>query len=84
MPDMSGVDLQRALTEQGIDIPVIVLTGHADKNRLVVLAVAIQKFVSDHVQMPVENRLSPRRTDVVTSDWAWNEEVMGARYREER
>lgn len=57
---MSGVDLQGALTEQGIDIPVIVLTGHADKNRLVVLAVAIQKFVSDHVQMPVENRLSPQ------------------------
>ena len=30
MPDMSGLELQRALTEQGIDIPVIVLTGHAD------------------------------------------------------
>lgn len=30
MPDMSGLELQEILKEQNMDIPVIVLTGHAD------------------------------------------------------
>jgi len=30
MPEMSGLDLIRRLRNQGIDLPVIVMTGHAD------------------------------------------------------
>lgn len=30
MPRMSGMELQRRLVEQGIDIPIIFLTGHGD------------------------------------------------------
>ena len=30
MPEMSGLDLQERLIEKGIDIPVIIMTGHGD------------------------------------------------------
>lgn len=30
MPGMSGLDLQRHLAAQRIDLPVIIITGHAD------------------------------------------------------
>jgi two-component system response regulator FixJ len=30
MPGMSGLDLQDALAEQGIELPVIIITGHGD------------------------------------------------------
>ena len=30
MPNMSGLDLQGALVAKGIDIPVIIVTGHGD------------------------------------------------------
>jgi FixJ family two-component response regulator len=30
MPDLSGLDLQRGLSQAGIDIPIIFMTGHAD------------------------------------------------------
>lgn len=30
MPEMSGIELQREMTSRGIDLPIIILTGHAD------------------------------------------------------
>jgi len=30
LPDMSGLELQRVLANQGIEIPVIIITGHGD------------------------------------------------------
>lgn len=30
LPEQSGLDLQRALTEQGVCLPIIVITGHGD------------------------------------------------------
>lgn len=30
MPGMSGLELQRALTERGVSLPVVVITGHGD------------------------------------------------------
>lgn len=32
MPGMSGLELQRELTARGIDIPVIIITGHSDRH----------------------------------------------------
>ena len=30
MPDMSGIELQEEMKRRGIDLPIIILTGHAD------------------------------------------------------
>ena len=30
MPEMSGIELQREMKARGIDLPIIILTGHAD------------------------------------------------------
>lgn len=50
MPGMDGLALQRALTEAGIDIPVIIMTGHGE----VPLAVAALKAgASDFIEKPV-------------------------------
>lgn len=50
MPGMDGLALQRALTEAGIDVPVIMMTGHGE----VPLAVAALKAgASDFIEKPV-------------------------------
>jgi Response regulator len=52
MPEMSGLDLVRKLKEQAIDLPVIMITGHAD----VPLAVeAMRAGVVDFLEKPFEN-----------------------------
>lgn len=52
MPGMSGIDLVRRLKAQAIDLPVIVITGHAD----VPLAVeAMRAGVVDFLEKPFEN-----------------------------
>lgn len=30
MPEMSGLEVQRAMADQGIDMPIVILTGHGD------------------------------------------------------
>ena len=30
MPGLSGLDLQKRMTQSGVDLPIIVLTGHGD------------------------------------------------------
>ncbi len=52
MPDMTGLELQEALRERKADIPVIILTGHAD----VATAVrAMKAGATDFVKKPFEN-----------------------------
>lgn len=52
MPGMSGMDLVRKMKELEIDLPVVVITGHAD----VPLAVAAMRAgVVDFLEKPFEN-----------------------------
>lgn len=54
MPGMSGLELQRELADQAIDLPVIILTGHGN----VQLAVhAMQAGAIDFVEKPFNNEL---------------------------
>jgi len=54
MPGMSGLELQRELADQAIDLPVIILTGHGN----VQLAVhAMKAGAIDFVEKPFDNEL---------------------------
>jgi two-component system response regulator FixJ len=54
MPDIDGLELVRRLTALGVDLPVIVMTGHAD----VSLAVeAMKAGVLDFIEKPYEDEL---------------------------
>ena len=54
MPEMSGIDLIRRLRADGINLPVIVMTGHAD----VPLAIeAMRLGVSDFIEKPFDDEL---------------------------
>lgn len=51
MPVIDGLAVQRILTERGVDMPVIVLTGHGDVN---VAVAAMKAGAVDFVQKPYE------------------------------
>lgn len=52
MPDMNGLELQEALAKRKVEIPVIVITGHAD----VATAVrAMKNGASDFVEKPIDS-----------------------------
>lgn len=54
MPGLSGLDLQRALLEMGISVPIIFMTGHAD----VPMAVdALKAGASDFIEKPFANQV---------------------------
>ncbi len=54
MPGIDGVELQRKLKEKGIDMPMIIMTGHAD----VALAVAAMKAGAvDFIEKPFDDEL---------------------------
>jgi two-component system response regulator FixJ len=51
MPGLSGLDVQRALRERRVDLPVIIITGHAD----VAMAVqALKAGAADFIEKPFD------------------------------
>jgi len=51
MPDMDGLEVQRAMTDRGIAMPVVVLTGHGD------VSIAVQAMKAgavDFIEKPFE------------------------------
>ncbi len=52
MPHISGLHLQRRLQERGVDLPVIVLTGHADVE---LCRRAFHQGASDFLSKPVDD-----------------------------
>lgn len=51
MPDMDGMEVQRALTARGITLPIIVMTGHGDVD----MAVTVMKAGAiDFIEKPFE------------------------------
>lgn len=51
MPGMDGIEVQRALKEQGVLLPVVVMTGHGDVNTAVD---AMKQGAVDFIEKPFE------------------------------
>jgi RNA polymerase sigma factor (sigma-70 family) len=54
MPEMSGLDLQRALLDRGISLPVVVLTAHGDVQTT---RLAMKNGAFDFLEKPVDNEV---------------------------
>ena len=81
MPDMSGLEMVRRLTEMGVRHPVIVMTGHAD----VPLAIeAVRAGVRDFVEKPFDDEalLVSIRTVVAEQTEASGQAGQGAEVRD--
>lgn len=51
LPGKSGVDLQRTLTANGIDTPIILITGHGD---IAMAVAAMREGASDFIEKPYD------------------------------
>lgn len=54
MPDMSGLELQEQLQERNIDLPVVIITGHADVSTAVR---ALKAGAVEFVEKPLDSDL---------------------------
>ena len=53
MPGMSGIELQKELAARGIDLPVIIVTGHSDVQMAVT---AMKRGAFDFIEKPINNQ----------------------------
>jgi two-component system, LuxR family, response regulator FixJ len=66
MPGIDGLELLRKLRDLGIDMPVIIITGHAD----VPLAVeAMKAGASDFIEKPFDDAMLLRAIDVALASY---------------
>jgi FixJ family two-component response regulator len=72
MPGMSGLELQRKLSDRGIGLPVIVITGHGDID-MAVRAMKIGAF--DFIQKPFNDQIL---LDRIQNALEQNEQLMEA------
>jgi two-component system response regulator FixJ len=64
MPGMSGLELQRELAGQSIDLPVIILTGHGN---VPVAVQAMKAGAVDFIEKPFNNELLLDRIQTVVA-----------------
>jgi two-component system response regulator FixJ len=92
MPGMDGIEFQKELTENGIDVPVVIMTGHGDV-RLAVRAMKagaldfIEKPFDDHavlasIQEAITKNAARQAPKPVDAELAARLETLTARERE--
>jgi FixJ family two-component response regulator len=65
MPGISGLELQRKLTDRAIDLPVIILTGHGNVQ---VAVHAMKAGAADFIEKPFNNELLLDRVQQAVAD----------------
>lgn len=92
MPRMSGLELQNALKDKGVDLPIIFISGHGDIDMAVL---GLKSGAVDFLQKPVDDRklldaisnavlknLNARRADAEISSFKTKLESLTQRERE--
>jgi two-component system response regulator FixJ len=77
MPDLDGLALQRRLTEAGVRLPVIVMTGHGD---VPIAVAALKAGAADFLEKPFDDErlISAVRAALATSQAAQQQAVAAA------
>ena len=75
MPGMTGIELQRELTARSIDLPVIIITGHSDRQMALKAKMAgamefLEKPLDDKVLLTLIHKALERFEPVASRDRA--------------